>query len=473
MGTSRSPGPILDRSEELARLTQAWDSARSGVPQLALVWGRRRVGKTFLVSHLASSVSRAVFFGATQQAQEVELGRLAEECRRSLGHDTMALTGGIFSDWEAALRFFAAAAEDEPLLVVIDEVPYLARSTPGFASIIQAVWDHVPDGTRLMLVLTGSAIGVMEGMLGTNGPLRGRPTVSVRLDPVDIESAHVFLPHLKPEELFLAYSACGGYPLHLKAWDQERDAASNLLELAGCSGGILFEDAEAIMGEELPSSGGYQRILAAIGRGRTRSSEIANEAKQRIEHPLSVLTRAGFVRKERPVGAPRAARPVYAIDDPYLAFWFRVLYSDLALIAGGQGDSVISRRREEWQKQLGWMFEETARRHAARLVHMWELPAGMVIGRWWATSGPPCEVDVLGLLGSRTGLVGEAKWAARPVGRSVLADLRRKTSSVPQPVDPPTFAIWGRAGIDPSLRREGVLGFSLENMIGGGSRRVP
>ncbi len=455
---------MLDREDETARLDASWAQAEIGAPQLALVWGRRRVGKTFLLSHFAST-RRAVFFGATEQAEEVELARLADVCHRSLGQKAMDLAGGGFSGWEAALRFFVAQAEHDPLLVVIDEVPYLARSTRGFASIVQAVWDHIPPGTRLMLVLTGSAVGIVEDMVGASGALRGRPTLSLRLDPVELVAGRVFLPELDAATYFRAYAACGGYPLHLNAWDEEAGVDDNLLALAGSSGGILLEDAAAIMGEELPSTGGYARILAAIGRGKTRASEIEQEAGQRIEHPMHVLVRAGFVRKELPVGAPKASRPLYAIADPYLAFWFRVLYSDLAQISGGQGRAVLERRREEWQKHLGWVFEEAARWHATRLVASGVFPPDLVVGRWWATSGEPCEVDVLGLRGSRTALVGEAKWSARPLGSPVLRGLQAKIDRLPKPGPEVTLAMWGRNGIDGRLRDQGVLGYSLEDVV--------
>ena len=90
-----------------------------------------------------------MFFGATQQAEAVELRRLTEVIHQDLGDQAAHLAGGAFPTWEAALQFFSAAATERPLLVVLDEVPYLARSTPGFASIVQVVWDHLRPGTRL------------------------------------------------------------------------------------------------------------------------------------------------------------------------------------------------------------------------------------------------------------------------------------------------------------------------------------
>jgi hypothetical protein len=457
-------GAVVNRGAELARLEAAWQRARSGRPQLVVVWGRRRVGKTFLLAHFVRG-KRSVFYGATEQAERIELARLAEAIREQLGERTFDLVGGAFASWEAALRALAALAAEEPLVVVLDEVPYLTRSTKGFASIVQMVWDHAMPGTRLMLVLTGSAIGTIEGMLGPGGALRQRATELMRIDPLDPVQARAFLPRLDPISYFEAYAACGGYPLHLLSWDPMAGTERNLLRLAGTSGGVLLEDAAGILREELPDAVGYSRILAAIGRGRTRVADIAAEAGQRVEHPLSVLVGSGFVRRSVPIGAPVKARPIYEIADPYLAFWFGVVYPDLPQIEAGQGRAALRRNAQRWQRHLGWVFEEAARAHAARLVARGDLPEDLVVGRWWATSGEPCEVDVLGLRGPRTALLGEARWQAKPLGRRELRELMAKTGRVPEPVEEPIYALWGRGGVERSVRAVGALGFGLEDVI--------
>ena len=456
--------PLVNRTAELRRLDAAWQRAADGIPQLLVAWGRRRVGKTFLLSHFAQG-KRAVFFGATQQAEPVEMRRLTETIRRDLGEQAAHLAGGGFSTWEAALQFLSALATERPLLVILDEVPYLARSTPGFASIVQVVWDHLRPGSKLVLVLTGSAVGVMEGILGAGGALRGRPTLLLPLAPVDLLAAREFLPSLPAEDLLQAYAACGGYPLHLRQWDESASTHENLRRLAFTPGGVLLEDAEGMLREELSPTGGYAQILAAIGRGRTRFSHIAGEVGQRIDHALDVLIRTAFVSKVLPVGAPRGARPTYEIPDPYLRFWFQVLYTEAALIAGGQGDAVLERVLPRWQTHLGFVFEEQARAHARRLVQRGELPADLVVGRWWPGRGASVEIDVLGLRGSRTALLGEARWQSAPLGRRDLEALRRKVPFVPNPVDDPTLVLWGRGGVTPDVHRAGALGFSVHDVV--------
>jgi len=457
-------GPLLDRDEERSRLEDAWSEASKGRPQLVMLWGRRRVGKTFLLSHFLEGKT-GVLFSATQQSERVELDRLFDAVGRDLGTEVADASGGGFASWEAALKFLAGQAVKEPLVLALDEAPYLLEGTPALPSIVQSVWDHLRPGTKLLLVLTGSAISVVEGWMAAKAPLRGRPTLRVRLDPLDPWAARAFLPRLAPVQFVEAYAACGGYPLHLLDWDTKTTTSENLLRLAGSPGGILLEDAAGILREELPSIGGYSRVMAAVGRGLTRFSEIANAADQRIERPLEILVESGFVQKALPIGAPKGARADYEIVDPYIRFWFSVLYADRGLIEGGQGAAVMERARPRFETHVGRVFEEIARGHARRLVARGELPKDMVVGRWWASTGTPCEIDVLGLRGSRTELLGEARWQKAPVGARELEALIRKSERVPSLVAEPIYAFWSRSGGTKAIERASTRVYDVKAML--------
>jgi hypothetical protein len=74
-------------------------------------------------------------------------------------------------------------------------------------------------------------------------------------------------------------------------------------------------------------------------------------------------------------------------------------------------------------------------------------------------------VDAVGLQGSQTCLLGEAKWQSQPLGTRELEALRRKVVRVPDPVPEPIYALWGRSGVDPAVKAAGARGFSLEEML--------
>jgi uncharacterized protein len=452
---------LIGRDRELAELGRTWQQARSGVPQLAVVWGRRRVGKTFLLTHFAEG-KRTVYFTATRQdSAERQLARLAERMSEQLGGAVDDLLAAPFRDWEAALRFLVRLAETDPLLVVIDEAPRLLSSQPDFADIVSAVWENRVRGQRLMLVLTGSAVSVMEQMLGAQGGLHRRAALECRLDPFSAPEARAFLPSIPAADFVTAYCVCGGYPLHLEQWEESLPVEDNLRRLAYGPAGILVRDAMDIMGEDLDWRGGYERVLTAIGCGARRRSRIAGRAQQRIDYTLERLRRSGYVRRVVPLGHA-TADPLYEIADPYLAFWFGVLRDDVDLIEGGQGGAVRHRTEQRLQQHIGRVFESACREHATRLVRDGLLPQDMIIGRWWRDE--TAEVDVLGMIGDKTALLGECRWQAAELTVRDLTELYRKAAYAPDPDDDLTLMFWTRSGAAEPAFPAKV--FSADDVIG-------
>jgi AAA+ ATPase superfamily predicted ATPase len=441
---------VIGRRAELAELASAWARVTAGGPELAVLWGRRRVGKTYLLTHFAAG-KRAVYFTATRQdSEDRQLQRFAERLREQLGDEVADLAPETFPTWEAALRFVARLAESAPLLVVIDEAPRLTAGRADFADTVSAVWENRVRDQRLMLVLSGSAVAAMEQMLGPQGGLHRRAGVERRMDPFPLLDARAFLPDLAPDGFIEAYAACGGYPLHLRRWSADRTTEQNLTELAFTPGGLLLRDAPDIMSEDLDWRGGYERVLTAMAGGARRRSRIASRAQQRIDYTLDRLRRAGYVRVVRSLGEGGSPDPFYEIADDYLAYWFAVVRDDADLIEGGQGQAVRNRTAGRWQWHLGRVFEAAARDHAQRMVAAGELPADTVVGRWWKDE--TAEIDVLGLAGDLPVLVGEARWQSRPASERDLAELRRKAAHLPPPAAAGTvFAFWTRGGATEAL----------------------
>jgi hypothetical protein len=457
---------IVGRRSELAELDAAWARAGAGDPQLAVVWGRRRVGKTYLLSHFASE-KRAVYFTATRQdSEDRQLRRFAVHLREQLGEELRDLVPETFAGWEAALRFVVRLAEPAPLLLVIDEAPRLTASRSDFADIVSAVWENVVRGQRLMLVLTGSAVAAMEEMLGPHGGLHRRAGLERRMDPFPLLDARAFLPDLPAATFLEAYAACGGYPLHLRRWQSGLSTQDNLRQLAFTPGGLLLRDAPDILSEDLDWRGGYERVLTAMAGGARRRSRIAGRAQQRIDYTLDRLRRAGYVRAVRPLGVAGSPDPMYEIADGYLAYWFAVLRDDADLIEGGQGAAVQRRTDGRWQRHVAAEFEAEARAHAQRIVAGGELPPDTLVGRWWRDG--LAEIDVLALSGDRPVLVGECRWQAGKLTERDLAELRRKAGLLAVAADPggTTFAFWSRGGPSEALARHpDVRGFTPADLL--------
>ncbi len=128
---------FVNRTAELAAL-DTWYS-RPG-PQMGVVWGRRRVGKTYLLAHWARR-RRAVFLVPRNRPPAEELAELSAAAAPVLNLPLRDLRMRPFVSWDDAFETLAGAAVDEPLLVVIDEFPELLPANPGIESAWRATWN--------------------------------------------------------------------------------------------------------------------------------------------------------------------------------------------------------------------------------------------------------------------------------------------------------------------------------------------
>jgi AAA+ ATPase superfamily predicted ATPase len=463
---------LVDRSTELEALLDHADAAMAGDPRLVVVLGRRQVGKTFLLHHLVDRLRRrgmgAVFATGLRSASERQQLDHLVEATRSGGVDGAVFVPDRFESWASVLRWATTAARQQPLLLVLDEVPWFVESTPVLPSEIQQVWDDLRIETSppsLLIVLCGSAVASMKALVDGSGPLYGRTAAEQEIQPFDLRAAAQVLPDLEPAALIEAYAACGGYPLHLRAWDQSATTEDNLRRLAVQPGGLLLRGGERLI-VDLPEAGGYRRALHAIGSGDRRRVDVARSAAQRVDQPLDLLLRSSLVRHRRPLGAPDRFPGIYEIDDVYLRFWYEICWADQGLIEGGAGDVVLERRHGRWRRHLGWVFEELARQHALRLSARGELPHGLY-GEWWSDRGGQVQIDVLGLDGKRTVMAGEVRWDRRPLGLRDVGELVAKVNRSPEPVPEPVLAFWSRGGVRDDVASEGILSFTPADVVDG------
>lgn len=457
--------PLHDRRYEMAALERAWSVASSGAPQLVSVTGRRRVGKTFMLEHFCDG-RRSVRHNSTTHPARHELRRFSDAVRNSIDVDLVERHGGTFVSWERAFRALADASRHEPTCVVIDEAPYRVQAESTFASELQAAWDHIvlDEPCRLMVVLCGSLIGVMDDLMGAQGALHGRVTLPLRLEPVGLDAVREFHPELSAIEQIEAYAACGGYPLHLSAWNAGATTEQNLTDLALAPSGILLEDARPILRDELrPASRAFD-VLAAIRHGRPKRKSIEDWVDERPDDALQKLLDLRLIVKEVAVGTSSRRRPLYRIPDPYLRFWFALLETAQGDIEAGRGEGVLARSRQQWSQHVADVFEDAARDHARSLVGSM-LDARTEIGRWWTNDREQTEIDIVGVVQGDATVFGETKWSETPIDQRVVRRLIAASDRHPRPAEGRTFLLYGRAGCATELP-PGSLCFDATDVVG-------
>lgn len=396
---------FVDREQELRALERACGDDGG----LVVLSGRRRVGKTALLDRFAAD-RRAVFLPGTRAPVGEALRRLEERIRAVVPPEPGdALDLGHLESWDAALGYLLARARDEPLLVVLDEFPYLCEADPSLPSTLQARWDH-RGASRLSLVLSGSHVGLMEQLVSAEAPLFGRADAHLRLGPFDWRTAGLLVGGDDPEAWLDAMVTVGGMPRYLSLWDPRHDALTNLVELLDGPGAPLGDEGVVVQQELSPTSA-PARLLELIALGSDTFGtlrETAGLAPATTSGALDQLAALGLIQRQTPAGEdPRRTRRVrYRIRDPLLRLWLAVVAPHREAFELGRGHDVLASHRDR--------LAASQRAALAAVTRDWLAAThNAEAGPWWPTGATDASdgVDALALRGGAPVAAAQALWA--------------------------------------------------------------
>lgn len=453
---------FVNRETELTRLQKLYDSDD---PEMAVVYGRRRMGKTELVRQSVADRRDAVHFLATETTRQVQLEAFVETAENS--HPGV---GRIQRDWEQLLGYLA----EQDAVIVLDEFPYLVEADASLPSVIQRLWDDDLRETAATIVLIGSSIGMMtEKVLSGGSPLFGRLTAKFDLRQLDFGAAMEFFPEYDVEERVFAWGVYGGTPHYLQAVDDDRPLAENIRASILSKQGFLHNEPEYVLRMELSEPNTYFGLLTAIAEGRRSSNEIAQTAgvdSDRVSYYLKNLQNLWIIERDVPVterpSKSRLGR--YRLRDPLFRFWFRFVY--------GYEDRYEQMGADAYDELAPALpdFVSPAFERLCQLAvrPLYEEYTFTDVGRWWYQDH---EVDVVGLTTGETVLVGECKFTNDAADYSALQSLERAAEALqwmPDTGGEPNYeyALFGRSGFTRSVEeaandRDDLHIFNLEQTL--------
>jgi AAA+ ATPase superfamily predicted ATPase len=392
---------FLDRADELG-LLMALSRRREG--GLAVVSGRRRVGKTRLLVEWVERTG-GVYFVADQSSADLQRRYFVA----ALASKLAGLEGATFSDWRSLFAALAVRARDARWRgpIVLDELPYLVVQSPELPSALQQFVDHEAKDARLVVALAGSSQRMMQGIaLDASAPLYGRARELFVMEPLPPQYIVDAFPRVDPIE---AWAAWGGIPRYWElATDQRGTTVQRVQRLVLDPLGPLHREPDHILIEEVPSALEVRPVLDAIGAGVHRVSEIAGRmgrAATSIARPLDRLVQMGLVRRDVPFGEPSSKRALYRIADPFFGMWFRVVAPNrgpLATMSPAGRSALLARH---WSHLVAAAWEQLCRDATPRLGDWFP---GV---RWWHGNAPEWDV-VAESIDRRRLLVGEVKLRA-------------------------------------------------------------
>jgi uncharacterized protein len=416
----RDPEVVVDRIQELNRLQELLQKGR---PQLVLMYGRRRVGKTHLLAR-AWKGPRSFYFTASETTPEQNRRALLAAFAEWSGEPVHMED---YPTWRTVFRLLLDHASPEPLVVTIDEFQYLGERTEDInavASELNAAWEARRPARPLVLVLAGSAVRTLERLNDGGSPLYGRFAWQCRLRPFDYWYAGELAGYESPRDRAYAYGLFGGTPRYLAAIDPARTVADNASDLLLRPDGEVRELVQTALLQEqgLRDIPKYVAILRAIGRGRTGLNDIAQgtgmDADNTLREKLKRLISLDYVTAGRNLAAKAKEAYRYRVADPAFRFYYDFVAPLESALATQNPRAVWKAHIEpNLDTYMGLVFESLVEQAYYRLQRSREMPLVREWGRWEGLDRrrEPLEIDIASVLMDGRVLTGAIKWNRRAV----------------------------------------------------------
>jgi len=419
---------FINRKKELEALEDEYNSKRAS---FSVVYGRRRVGKTALLSQFIQN-KKHIYLYITQSDLKSQLQSFTMQIKQFV--DEALAPHLSFSSFEEAIEFLTSLKIKEKLILVIDEYQYLTTLDKAFSSKLQRLWDEKLQHSNIYLILCGSVLSMMQSeVLNYSAPLYGRRTTQFHIKSVKFRHIKEFLPKLTKLEQMQVFSSFGTIPKYLNEYDQNLNFMQNIEKKILNKNSYLYSEGNFLLKNEISDSATYFSILESISKGNTKIGHIASSLSVTSTHLtkyLKKLINLDIVFKETPVTDTNPLKSKfgrYKIKDKFLAFWFYYVFKNYNYLEIEQTTAVL----QEIDLNLNDRFVSFAFEDFM-IEDIWENPKKYLdfqplkVGRWWNNKE---EIDIVAFDDENITFI-ECKWQDNVKKESVKNKLIAKAVNI-------------------------------------------
>lgn len=414
---------FIGRTLELTKLKSLMESDDMS---LALIYGRRRVGKSELVKQaLKESDIPAVYYECKQVAEASNVKGICEVVSEVFNLPTLG-----FTTIEDVTKYLFEQAKDKKMVFILDEYPYIRENIAGLDSIIQSLVDKYKDSSKLTLILLGSYVDVMKSLLEESNPLYGRADLVIDLKQMDYYESAMFYPAFSEEDKVRIYSVFGGIPYYNRLVNDQKTVRDNLIDLIASPGARLENEVSMHLSSEISKIVNANEVFEALAQGNSKYKDILDKSHvssgPTLIDVLEKLIKMEVVEKKAPINDEANKKKAgYYICDNLSLFYYRYIFRYLSQMKIMDPnvfyDKYISKDFEE--QYVPRKFEEICRQYLIRQNKAGNIdPVIEKIGKYYyddpkkKTNG---EFDVV-TLDEKGYVFYEVKFRKNPVSKSVI-----------------------------------------------------
>ena len=399
---------FVNRISELEALQEEYKRKKSS---FSVVYGRRRVGKTALLSEFIKDkphIYLYITFSDLNSQLEAFTAQIKNFAEDSFKEHLQ------FESFQKAIEFLSTLKLEQKLVLVIDEYQYLTQLDKAFSSKLQMLWDTKLQDTNIYLILCGSVLSMMQSeVLNYNAPLYGRRTSQFHIKPIKFKHIKEFIPSLSKLEQMLVYSSFGTIPKYLNEYDSSLSFKENIEKKILNKNSYLYSEGNFLLKDEINDSASYFRILESISKGNRKIGHIAASLgvnSSYLSKYMLKLLELDIVTKEIPVTEKNPLKSkmgLYKIKDKFLNFWFYYVYKNYNYLEIEQTKAVLAEIEHNFNDRfVSFAFEDFVLEDILEDPFKYLEFVPSKVGRWWNNKE---EIDIVAFDDENIAFI-ECKW---------------------------------------------------------------
>lgn len=460
---------FVGRSYEIDQLNKLYN--RPGF-QLAVLYGRRKVGKTSLVKEFCKN--KPTLFYIPEEHDD----NLAFNSFRNSIFKHFKLSGDKveINTWEDAFRMICKESNGNRMLLVLDAFPSLTNENPSISSIINKVIETQMKATEIFLIIIGSFNGLTERhVINSKSGLFAFRSAQFKLEPLSFFESTQFFPNIPIYDKVKFYSTLGGMPHYLAQFDYNRSYDENVIELLLNKSSYLFGEPESYLKSKLESLSTADKVLSLLSKG-DYNLERFNETNffmgKDLIFVIKKLKELGVIKRHKSIGVSEK-RPwsYYRLEDHFFRYWYRFLYKNRNLVEMGMQQYLYQNKiAGDINSHIGYVFEDICTQFLKKLNSSFQLPFVFEsIGSWIGYNlslKKPSQLDIVASSENNV-LVGECKWTGSPINMNIIQSLIKKSHTLRY--DNKYYCFFSKSGYNDeakeySLQNENIYLFSLKDI---------
>lgn len=357
------------------------------VAGLIVVCGRRRVGKSTLIEHFSQGKRFLEFYGLAPREGLTNQDQL-DHFSQLLGL-AFNLPPVKYDNWNTALSMLAALTTVGQIIILLDEISWMAGTDKDFTGKLKGIWDtKFKKNPNLILILCGSVTSWIEENILNDIGFMGRISLTLCLEEMPLSDANQFWNKylVSSYEKFKVLCVTGGIPRYLEEIKPELTAERNIKQLCFSKGGVLVEEFDKIFRDIFGKhANGYKQIVQELSGGSYEIGELCKklgiEPTGGFSKKLHVLQQSGFLSRDFvwEKNQKKSKLSKYRLKDNYLRFYLKYIEPKRELIENGLYEQLFLDDLPQWPIIMGLQFENLVLNNLSSIQHILQIPSSSIL----------------------------------------------------------------------------------------------